>query len=401
MKKILGSLVLLTSLIPGITHALGTRIADQDPTATARGNAFAATADNPSAIYYNPAGITQLAGQQFSIGAYSISLRSEFTSPTGAKFDTEDEILFVPQLYYTISPTNIPLSFGVGVYSPFGLGLEWPDNTPFRTLAKDGRITYLTLNPVVAWKITPNLSIAAGPTINYSEATLTRGAAFPGDNYKFKGDDTAVGFNVGLLWKLHEQHSIGINYRSATTLDYSGDVSYTYAPFNINATGAGNAQFDFPQNIVVGYSYRPTTNWNFEVNIDWTDWNSLNTVTLNTTPGLGGAVPLVFNWESSFFYEFGVTHQFENGWSISGGYIFSENSVPETTFSPAVPDSNRHIFSVGGGRQYEKWSWYAAYQLALGPERDINNPAFYPNAPANGSYQFISHALTFNVGYRF
>ena len=398
MKKILSSLVLVAALTPAATHALGTRIADQDPTATARGNAFAATADNPSAIYYNPAGITQLEGQNFSIGVYSIALKSKFSSPTGAEFDTKNEVLFVPQLYYTISLTNIPLSFGVGVYSPYGLGLEWPDNTPFRTLAKEGRITYATLNPVVAWKVTPTFSIAAGPTINYSEATLTRGVAVPGDVFKFKGDDTAIGFNVGLMWKPSEKHSIGINYRSATTMDYSGDVSYTYSP----TTGSGKAQFEFPQNVVVGYSYRPNTNWNFEVNIDWTDWTALNTVTLSETlAGFPPSIPLVFNWKSSVFYEFGVTHQFEKGWSVSGGYIFSENSVPEATFSPAVPDSNRHIFSVGGGRQYEKWRWYAAYQIALGPERDINNPAFYPNAAANGSYKFISHALTFNVGYRF
>src|SRR5882672_3882083 len=114
MKINPGSIVLLAALTPATLHALGTRIADQDPTGTARGNAFAATADNPSAIYYNPAGITQLEGQQFSVGVYSISLNSDFKSPGGSKFDTKDEILFVPQLYYTISLTNAPLSFGVG-----------------------------------------------------------------------------------------------------------------------------------------------------------------------------------------------------------------------------------------------------------------------------------------------
>lgn len=397
MKNKLGSLALLAALTPATTHALGTRIADQDPTATARGNAFAATADNPSAIYYNPAGITQLEGQHFSFGIYAISLNSNFKSPGGSKFDTKDEILGVPQLYYTITPKDIPLSFGVGVYSPYGLGLEWPDNTPFRRLAKEGRITYLTLNPVVAWKIGPTLSIAAGPTINYSEATLTRGLAAPGDVYKFKGDDTAFGFNAGLLWQPLEKHSIGVNYRSATTLDYSGDVSYTFFP----GKASGRAEFEFPQNIVIGYSFRPTTNWNIEVNIDWTDWEKLNTVTLNTIPALGGAVQLPFNWRSSFFYELGVTHNFENGWSVSGGYIFSENSVPSAFFNPAVPDSNRHIFSLGTGRKYERWSWFAAYQLAYGPERTVSFPGAPAGANPSGSYTFLSHALTFNVGYRF
>src|SRR5687768_12191734 len=52
--------VALCCTLPASSFALGIRIADQDARATARGNAFTATADNPSAIYYNPAGITQL-----------------------------------------------------------------------------------------------------------------------------------------------------------------------------------------------------------------------------------------------------------------------------------------------------------------------------------------------------
>src|SRR5213595_31201 len=91
---------------------LGIRIADQDPFATARGNAFAATADNPSAIYYNPAGITQLEGQNASYSLYAIYLNSHYTSPSGSQLDTRDEIQAVPHLYYTYSLANLPLSFG-------------------------------------------------------------------------------------------------------------------------------------------------------------------------------------------------------------------------------------------------------------------------------------------------
>ena len=45
-------------LLPAVARADGFRLPNQDPEAIARGNAFTATADNPSAIYYNPAGIT-------------------------------------------------------------------------------------------------------------------------------------------------------------------------------------------------------------------------------------------------------------------------------------------------------------------------------------------------------
>ena len=50
--------------------ANGFRPPDQDAFATARGEAFAAAADNASAIYYNPAGISQLEGFDFRARVY-------------------------------------------------------------------------------------------------------------------------------------------------------------------------------------------------------------------------------------------------------------------------------------------------------------------------------------------
>src|SRR5690242_17942254 len=85
-------------------RGVGFRLPNQDPEAIARGNAFAATADNPSAIYYNPAGITQLKGQSFSVGMYLVSADTEYTSPTGVKTGTDGRFQPVPQMYYVYSP---------------------------------------------------------------------------------------------------------------------------------------------------------------------------------------------------------------------------------------------------------------------------------------------------------
>jgi long-chain fatty acid transport protein len=117
--------------IPRI-YGLGVRNPSQDAYAIARGNAFVATADNPSAIYYNPAGITQLPGQQVRLGVLNyLGLVSEYEAPNGREAKTKYRIEPVPQLYYTFTQDGSPVSFGVGVYAPFGLGLEWPDDTGF------------------------------------------------------------------------------------------------------------------------------------------------------------------------------------------------------------------------------------------------------------------------------
>src|SRR5215203_3743731 len=149
-------LVSAAALVPSFAFGLGIRIADQNPFATARGNAFAATADNPSAIYYNPAGITQLEGTRALLGAYAITLEAkvDLDAPGGnSEFaSTNDELQMAPQLYLTYKPKNSRVALGLGVYAPYGFGLEYPDDTPFRTLARKGSIAYLTVNPVLAWQ---------------------------------------------------------------------------------------------------------------------------------------------------------------------------------------------------------------------------------------------------------
>ncbi len=156
------------------THAVGFRLPNQDPEAIGRGNAFAATADNPSAIYYNPAGITQLPGTQVSVGAYLISAYTSFSSPNGSAH-TDATPQFVPQIYATTTFTNVPISLGLGIYAPYGLGINWGDAAPFNNVAEKGSLEYVTFNPDIAWKICKSLSIAAGPTINYSDAFFQRG----------------------------------------------------------------------------------------------------------------------------------------------------------------------------------------------------------------------------------
>ncbi len=385
--------------------ALGIRIADQDPAATARGNAFAATADNPSAIYYNPAGLTQLEGHHVRFGAYAIALDSQFTSPGGVRFDTKSRVDFAPQFYYAYGMKEQPLAFGVGLYAPYGLGLEWPNNAQFGVVY--GKMAYLRMNPVAAWQVHPTLSLAAGVALDYGDTEIRQQAVTTAPNSvtRFTGTDTDVGFTLGMLWQPLKQHSMGVTYRSPTTMGFTGTGTTSGTGF-IDGTGSASAHFPFPRQVVIGYSFRPTPDWNLEFNADWTDWSRLTTVNFQLP---AGTVPVPFNWRASWFYEFGVTRQLEGGWRASAGYIFSENSVPTGNFSPLVPDSDRHVFSLGVGRQQARLTWDLAYQIGWGPSRNVSGssppavPIFTgpPAASANGTYTFLSHALTAAVGVRF
>ena len=111
------AVILLAALVAGpiSAQAVGFRLPNQDPEAIARGNAFVATADNPSAIYYNPAGITQMEGQNVRAGLYMVSAGVDYESPSGAKASPNSDFEPVPQFYYVFSPNEFPLSFGLGI----------------------------------------------------------------------------------------------------------------------------------------------------------------------------------------------------------------------------------------------------------------------------------------------
>lgn len=391
-----GALLLAVLLAPLSTLASGTRVGFKDAFAMGRANAFAATADNPSAIYYNPAGLTQLQGEQISLSVYHVSVSSEY-SGAGGTASLDDDYQPVPQLFFACNPSDGPWAYGLGVYAPFGLSTEWPANSPLRTFALKNEQTYLTFNLSAAYQVSPTLSLGGGLTYNQVSTDLRRalGVFGPTDLFRFEGDGDAVGFTLGALWQPSTRHSFGVSYQSRTSVDMKG----TTDTIPLITGEPSTATFEFPDVLILGYSYRPTPAWNFEVNVDWTNWDVLNTVTINKA---SGATALPFNWESGFFYEFGATHYLSPGWSVSAGYLYTENSTPDSTYTPAVPDSNRHFYSLGLGYTGGAFSANLAWHYADGGERTVSgSPPSLIGATADGVYKNSLNAFALSVEWRF
>lgn len=385
---------LLSSGVPA--YGLGFALPDQDAFATARANAFVATADDPAAVYYNPAGISQLEGNHISIGAYGIEYQSTYKY-AGGSINSKSEWAALPQVFSTISIPKYKLTLGLGTYSPYGLRYEWPAGAPFTAVGETAEMQFMTLNPVVAYKILPTLSVAAGATLNYSivdfkENVTPPFAAPPGFVNHFRGRDESAGFNAGVLWNPLQEHSFGLTYRSATDMNYHGHATALIAP-SVNIPSQANIHF--PQQVALGYSYRPTKDWNLEVDGTWSDWSTLRNVYINPQ---GAVDKLPFNWHPSWLFGFGATRYLGDGWRLSAGYMYSMNSVPDADFSALVPDSDRHLFSIGVGKQYKNFSWDVAYQLGWSPSRTVSSDYF---PPTDGSYDFLSHAISVNFGYNF
>ena len=412
--------VLMVSL-PLTIWANGFFLPDQDAFATARGEAFVATADNASAIYYNPAGIAQLEGSNLRGTFYGIYINPTFTPPSGqpnsgTTYYNQDHFAAVPKFFYTYTPEASPFSFGLGVYEPFGLSSSWPQTTGFRTLGTEGSVKYATINPVVALKVAPTFSIGGGITVNYANVVLQQGI-YPiqtaNDQFRFNGDGWGVGYDLGALWKPYTKLSFGLSFHSQTDITLDGQTK-TVFPGVLSAPAHRSAQSDFtsPFVAIIGASYRPTPDWNLEFDATYVDWNKLGTLTIQqssspTPPPLPPLIPkdvnVILDWQSSWLYELGATRYFGHGWQVSAGYVFNQNSVPDAHYNPVVADLNRHFFSVGTGFKGKLFNFDVAYQFGYGPTRTVAGSAPNPanGQTADGNYTFISQAVLVSVGLHF
>lgn len=83
MKRGLTVVVLLVLLLPGLVFGAGFHIREQGAKAMGMANAFVAQADDPSAIFYNPAGIAFQSGTQVSLGVTVVKVpETKFTGTT-------------------------------------------------------------------------------------------------------------------------------------------------------------------------------------------------------------------------------------------------------------------------------------------------------------------------------
>ena len=382
------SLLLLSAVMGG-----GFYLAGQSPEAVGKGNAFVATANTAAAVYYNAAGLSQIDSSSLQVGFYAVSVDVE-ARVGGGDFDVDDDIQVVPQIYAAFR-LNEKVVLGLGVNSPFGLASDFGDNTSFRTTATRSEITYATVWTVASYQVNENLSIGGGFGFHHADVTLRRGV-FPtpiGDELTLEGEDEAISWTVSALWQPSEKHSFGVVYRSETdfTLEGSAELVGPITPFR------NDAQVDFstPATFAVGYSYRPNSKWNIEANVEWVNWDSLGTLTVEQDGGADSQLP--FEYEDAFVYSIGAEYNFGNGYFARCGYNFIESAQPDEFFSPAVADADRQFISLGLGYKGENWSWDAAYQFGFS-DREVDS-ALDPSV--NGRFETRVHSFSTSVRYDF
>jgi long-chain fatty acid transport protein len=352
------------------------RIQGQGAAASGMGNAFAAQADNPSALHYNPAGMTQLRGVQIMAGGLLVGGPLDHRSPDGTATagDHDGVVAWPPPAHNYITANlqglGIPLldklTIGVGVNTPFGSATRWPSTSPFSAITTFSALPLFDIKPTFAYQLLPDLSIGAGLDIYTFSGLFGEGHAEfqrilpPGNMIELNGKDTALGFNVGTLYTALRNGdglpivNVAIVYRSQATLHLDGVQLANGVKVQDTTT-----TFVLPQVITGGIAVWPVRNtereWKLELNVDYIGWKSVRNLDLRRPDGTV-ILQQPQDWKSTYAILVGTEYRWLKvdrlpGWEVAvrGGYSHLQTQVPDSTFNPANPSADLHIISTGVG----------------------------------------------------
>jgi long-chain fatty acid transport protein len=379
-------------------HASGYGIFVQGADALGQANATVAHSDGPSAAYFNPALLPSLAGTQVELGTTAVLPSRKFKSDLdGSREKTEDTVYF-PSTFYLSHQLNDQWSAGLAVFNPFGLGTVWDSDWEGNTIATKSRITTFNINPSVAYQVTSCLAIGAGLDILILDAKL-KNEFIP--DQQLTGDGEGVGFNVGLQLQITDAFSLGAAYRSKINIDIDGKVK-----FNPSLAGAfpdtdAKTSLTLPAQFTAGLAYRFSPTWIVEAGIRWEDWSSFDELKLelDQVVALPSSVSYPRDWDDTWAFNIGTKYQLNDRVALMAGYLYSDNPVPDSTFEPAIPDSDTHLFTVGSELTYDQFKVALAYGFQLQEDRDKETNEY--GTVANGSYENYIHLAAISLSYAF
>ncbi|MCC7483362.1 MAG: outer membrane protein transport protein [Burkholderiales bacterium] len=391
----------------GCGGALASGFALIEQNASGIGNAYAgqaATAQDASTIFFNPAGMTRLPGRQFVLGGHAIRPSADFSNtgstpaftlappplPAGAAFPLGGnggdggDWAFVPNAYLSWQ-VNPNWFIGVGLNAPFGLKTDYDTGWVGRFHGLKSELKTINVNPSVAFKLSDAVSLGAGVSYQRGEAELTRAtnysaaaalaiggglvpplaipavgavAGVPTEGVvKVEGDDDQWGFNLGALFSLGSTTRIGITYRSEIKYTLDGSVSFASRPAALAAIvpdGPVTADLKMPASASWSIFHQLNPKWDLLADISWTQWSSVKTVNIVRSNNSQVLESLVLNWSDSWRFSAGANYHHNGEWTFRFGLAYDQTPSNDVDRTPRIPDQDRTWLALGAQYRISK-----------------------------------------------
>jgi long-chain fatty acid transport protein len=393
----------------GTAGAAGFALIEQS--GSGMGNAFAgaaATAEDASTVYFNPAGMSLLEGSQFAVAAHVIMLSAEFsgtaTNPaalgggpaTGGTGGDAGGASVVPNAYFTM-PVGEKWHLGIGVNAPFGLTTEYDETWVGRFQGIKSELMAININPSVSYRVSETISVGGGINYQTADAELTNavvlGAGVSG-NTVLEADDDGWGWNLGVLFNVTPVTRVGVTYRSAIEYELEGDVSTTSGGAPVPAaSGPATADITFPGSFSLSVAHAMFDRWQLLADATLTQWSEIDRVNVvNSTNGTLRE-SLLFDFDDAWRFSVGANYRMNDTWVLKGGLAYDQTPVKDaTTRTVRLPDNDRFWISLGAGMKVgQTGKLDFGYSHLFLDDADINNtrsqqaPGFTVPTPAPGT----------------
>ncbi len=408
MKKSSVASILPVLILAGFTsNVSGAGFAIAEQSVKGLGTAFsggAASADDASTVWYNPAGMTLFSGTHVSQAIHGIFPNAEFnnqgstTHPafggaplSGPNFDGGKDAI-VPN-FYMMHSINSRMAVGLGMNAPFGLVIDYDKDWVGRYHALRSDVATVNLNPAFAYKISDKFSVGLGINVQYIDVKLSNavdmsgtclglagaglvpggaatcagaGLTTPGNlatdsEARVEGDDWSWGYNFGIMLSPAEGTRVGLHYRSKISHTLSGAAEFFHthpgaAAFSAGLAAAGapllsnqtiEASLALPESISMSAYHEINPNWSVQGDFTYMKWSRFHELRIDFASRPDSVTPE--EWENTKRLALGTTYKLNNKFTVRGGVAYDETPIPSKELrTPRIADENRIWVALGG-----------------------------------------------------
>jgi long-chain fatty acid transport protein len=409
---------LLGVALSATVSAGGYRVSLQGQKALAMGHTGVALSDSAEVIFFNPGAMTQLKGETEITGGLALLTGTTIYQSEETQSDSETENpLGTPINGYFSQKVSDELSWGLGIYTPYGNVVEWPTDWQGSHLVNKIELKTIYIQPTIGYQINDSTSIGFGPnlvigSVNFNRNLSTSLVNADGDRSNVTIDDsgvTAWGYNFGVLHKLSQRTALGFSYRSEVTLEArDGDADFENIPTALEDSfpdGKFDADLVLPAELTIGISHKVGDKLIIAFDINRTFWSAFEDLTVEfEAPGAGTSVN-PRNYEDSNIYRFGLQFRRDDKWTFRGGIYKDESPVPSGSFEPITPRNDSLGWTAGASYQYSKNLELDFSLLILTFDEIDESYDFYEEGgfdiPFSGSYESAATSLGFGLSYQY
>lgn len=393
----------------GTVLASGYSFGPQSASGLSVSNAGGAEAADASTVYYNPAGITKLKGTNVSAAVELVMPRVKYENASATYYPASSNVAVngqkggviskdlsaVPQVYLTHQINDVS-TFGFGVYVPYASFTEYDTDSVLRYNLNQSEVKALALNPNLAWKfndhafsvglIAENMQVKLRQYANFgaslaafAPALATAGLLGNGkaDGYaEAEVEDWGFGFNLAWMWDISDKARVGASYRSSIEHNMVGTAEWTLPTLSnipsafVPALKQGLISSGYvpsesaainiktPETLSLHGLVKVSDNTNVLADVTWTGhsrfdkaalvYGTTKTVAPQANGNQSNTTYLTPDWNDTYRYSLGVTHQLNQSLQLRGGVFYDESPVPDDTHRLAtLPDNDRKGLSFG------------------------------------------------------